>query len=84
MTNADLVWRLVELLIKKENDTKQVALAQDQIPNDTKKQDDKGHKKAQLAKKECSTTTLLCYFYIIKNERTKCYHTSSSLDHTND
>ncbi len=44
MTNADLVWRLVELLIKKENDTKQVALAQDQIPNDTKKQNDKEKK----------------------------------------
>ncbi len=46
MTNAELVWRLVELLLKKENDTKQVALAQDQIPNDTKKQDDKAQKKA--------------------------------------
>ncbi len=46
MTNADLVWRLVELLLKKEDDSKQVALAQDQIPNDTKKQDDKEHKKA--------------------------------------
>lgn len=44
MTNADLVWRLVELLLKKENDSKQVALAQDQIPNDTKKQNDKGQK----------------------------------------
>lgn len=46
MTNADLVWRLVELVLKKENDTKQVALAQDQSQNDTKKQDDKGQKKA--------------------------------------
>lgn len=46
MTNADLVWRLVELLLKKESDTKQVALAQDQIPNGTKKQDDKVHKRA--------------------------------------
>ena len=62
MTNADLVWRLVELVLKKENDTKQVALAQDQSQNDTKKQDDKGQKNAQLAKKECSTTTLLCSF----------------------
>lgn len=39
MTNADLVWRLVELLLKNEKDTKQVALAQDQIPNDTKQGD---------------------------------------------
>ncbi len=44
MTNADLVWHLVELLLKRENNSKQVALAQDQIPNDTKKQDDQGHK----------------------------------------
>ena len=36
----------VELVLKKENDTKQVALAQDQSQNDTKKQDDKGQKKA--------------------------------------
>ena len=46
MNNADLVWRLVELLLDKEKDKKQVALAQDQIQNDTKKQDDKGQKKA--------------------------------------
>ena len=42
MINAELVWRLVELLLKKENDLKQVVLSQDQIPNDIKKQDDKG------------------------------------------
>lgn len=46
MTNADLVWHLVELLLKKENDSKQVALAQGQIPNSSKDQDDKRHKKA--------------------------------------
>ena len=46
MTNADLVWRLVELLLKKENDSKQVALAQDQNQNDTKKQDDQSQKRA--------------------------------------
>ena len=46
MNNADLVWRLVELLLDKEKDLNQVALDQDQIQNDTKKQDDKGQKKA--------------------------------------
>lgn len=46
MTNADLVWRLVELLLKKENDTKQVALVQNQSQNDTKMQYDKGQEKA--------------------------------------
>lgn len=37
MNNADLVWRLVELLIKKEKDLNQVALDQaqkDNEPND--------------------------------------------------
>ena len=46
MNNADLVWRLVELLLDKEKDKKQVALAQDQSQNDTKKQKDKRQKKA--------------------------------------
>ncbi len=41
MNNADLVWRLVELLLDKEKSKNQVALDQYQIPNDTKKQDDK-------------------------------------------
>ena len=50
MNNAYLVRRLVELLLDKEKDKKQVALAQDQSQNDTKKQDDKRQKKAQLAK----------------------------------
>ena len=36
MTNVDLVWRLVELLLKKEKDLKQATLAQSQTPNDTK------------------------------------------------
>ena len=46
MTNADLVWRLVELLLKKEKGKNQVALDQDQSQKDTKKQDDKVQKKA--------------------------------------
>ena len=46
MTNADLVWRLVELLLKKEKDSKQVVLAQDQIPKDTKQQDEQRQKEA--------------------------------------
>ena len=45
MNNAELVWRLVELLLKKEEDKMQVALAQDQTQNDTKRQDDEVHKK---------------------------------------
>ncbi len=39
MNNADLVWRLVELLLQKEKDLNQVALDQaqnDNIPNDHK------------------------------------------------
>ena len=38
MNNADLVWRLVELLLDKEKDKKQVALAQTKKdkPNDQK------------------------------------------------
>ena len=39
MTNADLMWRLVELLLKKEKDLNQVALDQsqkDNKPNDPK------------------------------------------------
>ena len=39
MNNADLVWRLVELLLQKENDLRQVALDQaenDRMPNDQK------------------------------------------------
>ena len=39
MTNADLVWRLVELLIQQDKDLKQVALDQtkkDNKPNDQK------------------------------------------------
>lgn len=37
MNNADLVWLLVELLLQKENDLKQVAL--DQAKNDSKPND---------------------------------------------
>lgn len=39
MTNADLVWRLVELLLQKEEKSNQVALDKtrtDIIPNDQK------------------------------------------------
>lgn len=39
MNNADLVWRLVELLLQKEKNLNQVALDQakkDNIPNDQK------------------------------------------------
>lgn len=39
MTNADLMWRLVELLLQKEKDLNQVALDQaqkDNKPNDKK------------------------------------------------
>lgn len=46
MNNADLVWRLVELLLDKEKGKNQVALDQDQSQKDTKKQDNKGQKKA--------------------------------------
>lgn len=34
MNNSDLIWRLVELILKKENDLNQVAL--DQAKNDNK------------------------------------------------
>ena len=34
MNNSDLIWRLVELILKKENDLNQVAL--DQAKNDSK------------------------------------------------
>ncbi len=46
MNNSDLVWRLVELLLQKENDLKQVALDQAQKDSepDVHKQDE-----AQLA-----------------------------------
>ena len=37
MNNSDLIWRLVELILKKENDLNQVAL--DQAKNDTKPND---------------------------------------------
>ena len=33
MNNSDLIWRLVELILKKENDLNQVAL--DQAQNDS-------------------------------------------------
>lgn len=33
MNNADLVWRLVELLLRKEKNLKQVALNQDEKDN---------------------------------------------------
>ena len=39
MNNADLVWRLVELLLRKEKDLNQVAL--DQAKNDNKPNDHK-------------------------------------------
>lgn len=39
MNNADLVWRLVELLLQKEKDLNQVAL--DQAENDNKPNDHK-------------------------------------------
>lgn len=45
MNNADLVWRLVELLLDKEQGKNQVALDQYQCQNDTKKQDDKNIKR---------------------------------------
>lgn len=35
MNNADLVWRLVELLLQKENDLKQVALDQAKKHNES-------------------------------------------------
>ena len=46
MNNADLVWRLVELLLDKEKGKNQVALDQYQSQKDTKMQDDKRQKKA--------------------------------------
>lgn len=42
MNNADLVWRLVELLLQKEKDLNQVAL--DQAQNDNKPNDHKQDK----------------------------------------
>ncbi len=45
MNNADLVWRLVELLLQKEKDLHQVAL--DKARNDTKP-DDQKQNEAQL------------------------------------
>lgn len=39
MNNAELVWRLVELLLQKEKDLNQVAL--DKAKNDTKPDDQK-------------------------------------------
>ncbi len=39
MNNAELVWRLVELLLQKEKDLNQVAL--DQAKNNTKPNDQK-------------------------------------------
>lgn len=39
MNNADLVWRLVELLLQKDKDLNQVAL--DQTKNDNKPNDQK-------------------------------------------
>lgn len=39
MNNAELVWRLVELLLQKEKDLNQVAL--DQAKNNTKPDDQK-------------------------------------------
>lgn len=42
MNNAELVWRLVELLLQKEKDLNQVAL--DQSKNDTKPDDQKQNK----------------------------------------
>ncbi len=43
MNNADLVWRLVELLLQKEKDLNQVALdkANNHKPNDHKQDDHK-------------------------------------------
>ena len=43
MNNSDLIWRLVELILKKENDLNQVAL--DQAKNDIKP-NDKEHNEA--------------------------------------
>ena len=43
MNNADLVWRLVELLLQKDKDLNQVALDQaknDNKPNDQKQDED--------------------------------------------
>ena len=39
MNNSDLIWRLVELILKKENDLNQVAL--DQAKSDIKPNDQK-------------------------------------------
>jgi hypothetical protein len=39
MNNADLVWRLVELLLQKEKDLNQIAI--DKVKNDTKPNDQK-------------------------------------------
>lgn len=44
MNNADLVWRLVELLLQKEKDLNQVAL--DQAENHNNKQND--HKQDEI------------------------------------
>ena len=46
MNNADLVWRLVELLLQKEKDLNQVAL--DQAKTE-KTSNDSEHDEAQLA-----------------------------------
>ena len=37
MNNSDLIWRLVEIILQKENDLKQVAL--DQAKNDSNSND---------------------------------------------
>lgn len=42
MNNSDLIWRLVELILKKENDLNQVAL--DQAKNDIEPNDQKHYK----------------------------------------
>ena len=74
MNNADLVWRLVELLLQKEKDLQQVALDQadkDYKPN-VKKQDE-----AQLADKDDVALPLSYIVFFYKNEKIRCYRTSN-------
>ncbi len=70
MNNSDLVWRLVELLLQKENDLKQVAL--DQAKKDSKPNDQK-QDEAQLAEKDNIALSLQLYYlfyYVGKFART--------------
>ena len=67
MNNAELVWRLVELLLQKEKDLNQVAL--DQAKNDNKPND---HKQDEVQLTEfmiMQHTTLATLSFFIKNEK---------------